>query len=234
MIKYEKDDFDNNLEDIMKSINTLLNNTGEGFEIDEEKKILFATSNPAKIEFYVKELKRNHIEVLTLKDINLKLKVDETGKNAIENAIIKAEAYYNATKIKTIAIDDTLFIEEIPEELQPGTKVRRVNGRELSDEEMLVYYTSLVNSYGGKLTATWKKGVAICEGKEVKTFECDNNSFYLVDIPSQNKHEGYPLDSISKIRETGKYFTELSEEEEKRYKKTGTKEKIIKFIINNI
>lgn len=234
MIKYEKDDFDNNLEDIMKSINTLLNGTGDGFEVDEEKKILFATSNPAKVEFYAKELKRNNVEVLTLKDINLKLNVDESGKNAVENAIIKAKEYYNATKIKTIAIDDTLFIDGIPENLQPGTKVRRVNGNTLTDDEMLKYYSSLVSSYGGKLVATWKKGVAICDGEDIKTFECDNNSFYLVDVPSKKKHEGYPLDSISKIKETGKYFTELDEEDEKEYKKTGTRERIVEFIVENI
>lgn len=35
MINYQKDDFDGSLEDIMNSVNDILNNTGEGFETKE-------------------------------------------------------------------------------------------------------------------------------------------------------------------------------------------------------
>ena len=91
-------------------------------------KVLFATTNPAKIKRYVAKLQDKGIEVLTLKDIDIKLKVDETGKNAIENAYLKAKAYYEATGIVSIGIDNNLFIEELPEDKQPGTHVRRVNG----------------------------------------------------------------------------------------------------------
>ncbi len=38
MIDYKKDDFDGSLDDIMKSINDILNGTGEGFETEEEDK----------------------------------------------------------------------------------------------------------------------------------------------------------------------------------------------------
>ena len=234
MIKYEKDDFDSNLQDIMKSLNSILGETGEGFEVDEVKQVLFASSNPSKVAMYAEELKKNNIDVLTLKDINLKLNVEENGKNAVENAAIKAKAYYGATKIKTIAIDDNLYLEGVEESLQPGTNVRRVNGKRLSDEEMIKYYSSLVNAHGGKISALYKKGVAIYDGKELKTFECDNNSFYLVDKPSNILHEGYPLDSISKVKEIDKYFTELNEEDEKVYRKSGSRKKIIDFIVNNI
>ena len=46
-------------------------------------------------------------------------------------------------KIPTIGMDNNLFIEELPEEKQPGTYVRRVNGKELSDEEMILYLLCL-------------------------------------------------------------------------------------------
>ena len=39
MIDYKKDDFDGSLDDIMESINKILNKTGEGYEtIEEEEK----------------------------------------------------------------------------------------------------------------------------------------------------------------------------------------------------
>ena len=60
MIKYERNDFDGSLEDIMKSINGLLNSE---FEVDEVKQVLFATTNPAKIENYARELEKNNIEL---------------------------------------------------------------------------------------------------------------------------------------------------------------------------
>ena len=99
-------------------------------------KVLFATTNPAKVKRYAKKLKEKNIEVLTIKDLGINLKPEETGKNAIENAYIKAKTYYDETKITTIGMDNNLYIEELPEEKQPGTHVRRVNGKELNDDEM--------------------------------------------------------------------------------------------------
>ncbi len=37
MINYQKDDFDGNLDDIMQSINEILNKTGDGFETKEDE-----------------------------------------------------------------------------------------------------------------------------------------------------------------------------------------------------
>ena len=54
-------------------------------------KVLFATTNPAKIKKYMNKLKEKNIEVLTLKDIGINLKPEETGNTAIENAYIKAK-----------------------------------------------------------------------------------------------------------------------------------------------
>jgi len=99
------------------------------------KKVLFATTNPAKIKKYIEKLKQKNIEVITIKDLDINLHVEENGKNAIENAYIKAKAYYDATGIITIGMDNCLFIEELPDEKQPGTHVRRINGKELTDQE---------------------------------------------------------------------------------------------------
>ena len=102
------------------------------------KEVLFATTNPAKIKRYKEELEKNGIRVLLLNDIDANIEVEETGKNALENAYIKAKAYYDLTGLPTIGMDNNLFIENIPEDLQPGTHVRRVGGRVLDDDEMIV------------------------------------------------------------------------------------------------
>ena len=196
-------------------------------------KILFATTNPAKIKKYKDELKKNNIDLITIKDLNINIDVEENGKNAIENAYIKAKAYYDATGIVTIGMDNNLFIEELPEDKQPGTHVRRVNGKNLNDEEMIEYYTNLVKEYGEKLTAKWVYGMVIYNGKEAKEHTWSKEHFYFVSEPCQIRNPGYPLDSISIMPEYNKYFVELTEEEIKNNKKEDN-DGVVEFIINSI
>ena len=197
-------------------------------------KILFATTNPAKIKRYAEKLKDKNIEVLTLKDVGVNFKPEETGKDAIENAYIKAKAYYNATKITTISMDNNLFIEELPQEKQPGTHVRRINGKELTDEEMIEYYCNLVNEYGGKLTAKWVYGMVIYDGEEAKTYTWSKSHFYFTNKPSEKRNPGYPLDSMSIIPELNKYIVDLTEEDRNKNKNNYKEEEVIDFIVNNI
>ena len=198
------------------------------------KKVLFATTNPAKVKKYKKALEEKGIELITIKDLNLKLNIEENGKNAIENAYIKAKTYYEATKMPVIGMDNNLFIEELPEEKQPGTFVRRINGKELNDDEMIEYYTNLVKKYGGRLTAKWVYGMVICNGKETKEYTWSKGDFYLVSKPCKERNPGYPLDSISVMPENNKYWLELTDEEKLKSKEEDNKDKVVEFIINNI
>lgn len=197
-------------------------------------KVLFATTNLAKVRKYKEKLKENSIELITINDLDFKLDIDENGKNAIENAYIKAKTYYDVVKIPTIGMDNCLFIEELPEEKQPGTHVRRINGKELKDDEMIEYYTNLVKQYGGKLTAKWVYGMVICNGKETKEYTWSKGDFYLVSKPCKERNPGYPLDSISVMPENNKYWLELTDEEKLKSKEEDNKDKVVEFIINNI
>ena len=164
-------------------------------------KVLFATTNPAKVNKYKKALEDKGIELITIKDLEVNLPINENGKNAIENAYIKAKTYYEATKIPTIGMDNNLFIENLPEEKQPGTYVRRINGKELNDEEMIEHYTNLVKEAGEKLMAKWVYGMVVCSDKGTAEFSWTKDHFYFVDTPSKKRNPGYPLDSISIIPE---------------------------------
>ena len=197
-------------------------------------KVLFATTNLAKVRKYKEKLKENGIELITINDLDFKLDIEENGKNAIENAYIKAKTYYDVVKIPTIGMDNCLFIEELPEEKQPGTHVRRINEKELKDDEMIEYYTNLVKQYGGKLTAKWVYGMVICNGKETKEYSWSKGNFYLVDKPCKERNPGYPLDSISVMPENDKYWLELTDEEKSKSKEEDNKDKVVEFITNNI
>lgn len=196
--------------------------------------VLFATTNPAKVKKYRDILKEKGIELVTIEDLDFKLDIDENGKDAIENAYIKAKTYYDKTKIPTIGMDNNLFIEELPEEKQPGTHVRRINGKELNDDEMITYYTNLVKDNYGKLTAKWVYGMVICSDNGVNKFSWSKDHFYFVDKPCEKRNPGYPLDSITIVPEFNKYLAELTEEDKEVYKKKDNIDEVIEFITKSI
>lgn len=197
-------------------------------------KVLFATGNPAKVKRYKESLEKNGIELITIKDIGINLDIDENGKNAIENAYIKAKAYYDATGIPTIGMDNNLFIDGIEESLQPGTHVRRVGGRQLSDEEMIIYYTRLVKEHGEKLQAKWVYGMVVITDKSCDELTWSKDKFYFVSTPCSKRNPGYPLDSISIIPEFNKYLVELSDEERNLYKSKENIDGVVNFILDCI
>lgn len=199
------------------------------------KKLLFATSNQSKINRFKKGLLENGIELLSLKDLSLNIDIEENGKTAIENALIKARAYYNETHMSVMGMDDNLYLEGVSEDKQPGLFVRRVDGKTLTDEEMIKHYTNLVKQYGvnGKLNCKWVYGLAVINEKgEESTYTWSKGNFYMVDEPSNIINPGYPLNSISKYKNLDKYFTEITEEDKELVK--VNEEDVIKFITKSI
>jgi len=181
------------------------------------KEVLFATGNASKVERFKQKLLEKGIVLKSLKDLDIDIEIDENGSTAIENATIKAKAYYEATKMPTIATDDTMFIEGIPDEKQPGIFVRRVNGKRLNDDEMIDYYTNLVKEYGsdGKLNTKWVLGMVIIKDGKIYTYEDITSEYYLLDTPTKEVREGYPLSSILFNKKANKYDIYLTEEDKK-------------------
>lgn len=198
------------------------------------RQILFATGNKAKVDRFKNDLLRNGIEVITLADIDINVDVDENGVNAIENALIKARAYHKETGMTTIAMDDNLYLENVPIEKQPGMYVRRVNGKRLTDDEMIEHYVRLVKKYGkgGKLTAKWIYGMALIKDGKEFTYTWEKEDFYLVDSPSDKIKEGYPLNSISINKKLNKYFTDMTEEDNLLIQEDESD--VVEFIIDKL
>ena len=198
------------------------------------KQILLATKNPAKIKRYKNGLLNRGIKLLTLDDIKVNLEIQEDGQDALENALIKARNYYQETGITVMAIDDNLFLENVPMEKQPGSFVRRVNKKRLSDLEMLEYYINLVKEYGtdGKLNAYWLYGLALIKDGLEFTYTWKSADFYLVDTKSETIETGYPLNSISLNKKLGKYFTHLAESDKLLIQEND--EQVFDFIAKNV
>ena len=195
------------------------------------KEILFATENESKAQRFRQKLLARNIEIITINDLKEKIDIEENGQNAIENALIKARAYQKVVNLPILAMDDNLYIDNIPNDKQPGMFVRRVNGKRLTDEQMIEYYANLAKVYGdnGKLTCRWVYGIALINNNQEKTYTWSKEDFYLVDKPSNKINPGYPLNSISVNKKLNKYFTDITDDEKKE-----DESDVIDFISNNI
>lgn len=178
-------------------------------------KVLFATENKSKAKRFKNRLLKNNIEVITINDIENKIDIEENGKNAVENALIKARTYAKVMECPVFAMDDNLYIEGIPENKQPGMYVRRVNGKRLSDNEMIEYYSNLAHDYGenGKLNCRWVYGIAVINNGIESTYTWSKEDFYIIDKPSNKINPGYPLNTISINKKLNKYFTDITDED---------------------
>ena len=181
--------------------------------------ILYGTGNPAKLISMRKRLEAFNIEIIGLKDLDKAIpNVPETGKTPLENARQKAYTYYEAFQMPVFSCDSGLYFDNVPDDIQPGVHVRNINGKTLSDEEMLLYYSGLAKKYGD-LTARYKNAICFVKDKE-HIFEAmepsmESESFIIASDPHKNGivKKGFPLDCLSVNIKTGKYYYDLAEEE---------------------
>ncbi len=196
--------------------------------------ILFATTNPAKLKNYAGKINLGNNTFVTLKDLNITEDVEENGVTPLENAVIKANFYGTISNLPTIGMDDGLFFYNVPEEIQPGNNVRRVNGKKLTDEEMINHYTSIVEKYGenGLLKGFFRRGIAIKYNDNIYTYEIDLPRIFS-NKSSNVINEGFPLASIQFVEKYNKFKSELNEHE-KIIIQHQEENEVIKFIENII
>ena len=198
------------------------------------KKVLFATENESKVKRFKNGLLEKNIEIISLNNIDKKVEVIENGKNAIENALIKARAYAKVSDLPVFSMDDNLYIDGITDEKQPGMYVRRVNGKRLNDDEMIEYYSNLAHTYGknGRLTCRWVYGIAVINKDKESTYTWSKEDFYIVDKTTNKINPGYPLNTISINKRLNKYFTDITEEDKKEIQENEND--VIEFLCEKI
>lgn len=178
-------------------------------------KVLIGTTNPSKVKRFEELLKGCDIKFCTLKDLGITQEPKEAGRDPVENAIIKAK-YYGKYFDIVICNDSGLYFDSLPLEdsRQPGLNIRTPQcGERLDDESMIKYYSGLVHSLGGKVLAYYLDGVAVYNKGKIHSFmenseASKSSAFYMVETPSDKRHEGWPLDSLSLNRNTMTYFVD--------------------------
>ena len=195
------------------------------------KKLFYATKNKFKIQNMEDRIKSLNIILLTPYTENIQIDVIENGNTVIENAVIKAKAYYEKVKIPTIAGDSSLFVKNFKE--QPGLFVRRVNGIYLNDDELEEYYINKLNEIGGKSEAFYITGLAMINKEHIKTIEIKEEKFILTSDISKSARKNDALGRLEFDLKTNKYFCELTKKD-KELRDNYFDKKCLDFIIENI
>lgn len=177
-------------------------------------KILYGTTNKGKLQAMKSAVKSLDIELIGLNDLDCKIpRIDENGNTPLENAEIKAKAYYEVFHMPVFSCDSGLYFDELKEEEQPGIHVRRIHGKELSDDEMIQYYASLAKQYGGKITGRYRNAIyfILDENHHYSSMDLSiaTEPFVLVAEPHVKRVDGFPLDSLSIDMASGKYYYDL-------------------------
>lgn len=178
-------------------------------------KVLIGTTNPSKVKRFEELLDGNNIEFCTLKDLGIESEPEEKGVTPEENAIIKAR-FYGQFFDRVICNDSGLYFDDLPmeDDRQPGLDIRTPGGcGRLNDEEMIAYYSKLIGALGGKVLAYYLDGIAVYNHGKIYSYMENSeatkaSAFYMVNQPSDHRHPGWPLDSISLNRNTGTYFVD--------------------------
>ena len=159
--------------------------------------ILLGTTNPSKVGYFARVLEGTEISFVTLRDLGVTEEPEETGATPRENAAIKARFYARyAPEGVVICADSGFYLDSLPldDPLQPGLHVRTPGGgKRLDDEEMIAYYAAAVMANGKLHTFQQTRE------------EARANCFYLVDVPSEARREGWPIDTVAKTPD-GYYF----------------------------
>lgn len=181
-------------------------------------KILIATHNQGKLKRY-KNLFSDfaNLDIVSLKDLNINIKIEEPFDNPKDNSIFKAREYAKISSLPTIAIDEALSTNFLPSNEQPGVFVRRFNKekRELSDEEVLDVWKKIALTYPGENRQfIWDFRLTFFNPKNniLKTARAMQKDYFTNNF-SDKIDPGYPMSSFLVPDGYKETYVDLSEQD---------------------
>ncbi len=178
-------------------------------------KLLIASHNPAKIKEYKKNLSEMSVETISLADLNIEEESSEGEETFEENAIKKVKFYKNLTGFPAIGDDGGLMIDALGGE--PGVKSRYWLGYKMNDEELIEAVMEKMKGVPPEERKCRLVGVIalITPNNEIYTQWAEIEGM-VAEKPIEKRMEGYPYRSFFYLKEFGKYYVELNEEENRK------------------
>lgn len=179
--------------------------------MDTKKAIVVATNNAGKLKEISSAL-CNEFNILSLKEVNCEIEVEEDGKTFEENALKKAREIYKIVNIPCLADDTGLCIDYF--DGWPGVKTARCLGKKVSKEERNDYILSKmeqIQKAERKAKVITSLALVIDEKHEIVA-EGQLKGYIAM---KKKGHNGFGFDEIFEL-ETGNTLAELSLEEKNK------------------
>jgi len=182
------------------------------------KRITLATANLDKVTEFRRILRRYTVE---LSPAPYSIKVLETGRDFIENVIIKAKAYYKEFNVPVLSDDSGLEVDAIGK--APGIFSARFSARFSPDGSYRSNIDRLLNQIKNipeeKLNARFVCVVCLIDESGIMHIAQDICEGYI--IKEIRGDSGFGFDPIFYYPELGKTFGEISSEEKDRVSHRG-------------
>ncbi len=175
--------------------------------------LLLATRNLHKLEEFRAIFSDLPLRLLSLRDLQLAIDVEETGTTYAENAELKARAYAQVSNMSTLADDSGLEIDALGG--APGVQSARYLGSETSYEERFRVILELLKGLSlDQRSARFRCVIALVEPLgNIRIVEGVVEGV-IADGPRGTNGFGY--DPIFSLPELGKTFAELEPEYKNR------------------
>jgi XTP/dITP diphosphohydrolase len=169
-------------------------------------KLVLATGNPGKREEFRALLSGSGLELYSPEELGLELKVPETGSTYLENALIKARAYAQASGLWALADDTGLEVDTLDN--APGLySARYAPGENATDADRR---RTLLNNLA-EHDRPWKARfvcTAAAAGPTGNTLHARGVCPGEI-IPQERGDQGFGYDAVFLLPEAGKTMAEL-------------------------
>lgn len=170
------------------------------------KTIMIATNNQHKIEEISAILSDLSIHLVTPAQLGLNLEIEESGDTYLENALLKAKAFHQASALPVLADDSGLEVDLL--DRQPGIHSHRfLPDPKASSRDRCVYLLSKLREF----PKPWKASFHCCAVfyQDVQTFDYSNGKVEGEIIEVFRGDNGFGYDPIFWIANKNKTMAEL-------------------------
>ncbi|MDR3214827.1 MAG: XTP/dITP diphosphatase [Bacilli bacterium] len=171
-------------------------------------KLVVASNNLHKIKEIKAMLAAFNIEVLSLKDLNIDIDVEETGTSFMDNAFLKAQAIYDIIKIPVLSDDSGLEVNSLNND--PGIYSARYAGEQHNDEDNLNKLLLNLKNVNNR-NARYVCAMVLMMDHDTK-FEVEGYLYGKI-IDKRKGQNGFGYDPIFYLDNLKKTVAELSDEE---------------------
>jgi XTP/dITP diphosphohydrolase len=170
-------------------------------------KLLIATNNQGKVNEFKELLRGLPYELVTPKELGIKLDVEESGRTYEENARFKAAAFAKTSGMLTLADDSGLEVDALNGE--PGLKSSRYAGENASEKQRVEFLLNKLKNVSETQRSARFRCVIALAFPDGRIEYCEGTCEGMITFTPRGS-EGFGYDPIFYFPELKQTMAELS------------------------